>query len=181
MLRHDKRGAVAALTVACFVVAGCGSESNSGNENVDSTRQSNDSTAGPAETTNATAIDACSLLSTEDISALLGMPVEGQSTSDDPALAACLWENPENYESISLEIGAPGTAVNNTLPPPEPGFPEIGTPGPDGMRFLGNGQVEFPAGGRNNSVQVAVLSMMGDEADNAAVELARKVGPQIPQ
>jgi hypothetical protein len=131
--------------------------------------------------TQRSAIDACSLILAEDISALLGVTVEGISTSDDPDLAACLWENPDNYESISLEVGAPGTAVNNALPPPEPGFPEIGTPGPDGMRFLDNGQVEFAAGGRNNSVQVAVLSMSGEQADDAAAELARMVGPQIPE
>jgi hypothetical protein len=80
-----------------------------------------------------------------------------------------------------VEIGNPSTAVNGTLPPPEPGFPEVGTPGPDGMRFLGNGLVEFAAGGRSNTVQVAVLSMAGDEANAAAVELARKIGPQLPR
>jgi hypothetical protein len=49
------------------------------------------------------------------------------------------------------------------------------------MRFLGSGVVEFAAGGRSNTVQVAVPSMAGDEANAAAVELARKIGPQIPQ
>jgi hypothetical protein len=49
------------------------------------------------------------------------------------------------------------------------------------MRMLASGMVEFPAGGRSNTVQVAVLSLMGDAADNAAIDLARKVGPQLPQ
>ena len=80
-----------------------------------------------------------------------------------------------------MEIGNPGTAVNGTLPPPEPGFPEVGTLGPDGMRFLASGMVEFPAGGRSNTVQVAVLPLMGQDADNAAVDLARKIGSQLPQ
>jgi hypothetical protein len=91
-----------------------------------------------------------------------------------------LKQNPSSYESISVEIGNPHTAANNTLPSPEPGFPEVGTPGPDGMRFLGNGLVEFAARGRSNTVQVAVLSMAGDEADAAAVDLARKIGAQLP-
>jgi hypothetical protein len=134
----------------------------------------------PTETAAVAPIDACSLISPQDISALLGTPIEGVSTTTDPSLAGCLWENPDNYESVSLQIGNPRTAVNGTLAPAEPGFPEVGTPGPDGMRFLGNGMVEFPAGGRSNVVQVAVLSMLGEQADNAAVELARKVGPLLP-
>ena len=96
-------------------------------------------------------------------------------------MPACTWENRDTYESVTVEIGNPGTAVNGTLPPPEPGFPEVGTPGPDGMRFLASGMVEFPAGGRSNTVQVAVLSLLGEAADNAAVDLARKIGPQLPQ
>jgi hypothetical protein len=49
------------------------------------------------------------------------------------------------------------------------------------MRLLASGMVEFPAAGRDNTVQVAVLSLMGQDADNAAVDLARKIGPQLPQ
>lgn len=179
MSSYGKRGAVVAPMIACFVIAGCGSESGSSTENAGGTGQSNGSTAGPAETAGATTINACSLLSAEDISALLGVPIEGTSTGTDPELPGCLWENPANYESVSLEIGNPDTALNGTLPPPEPGFPEVGTPGPDGMRFLGDGAVEFAAGGRSNVVQVAVLSMLGEEANDAAVELARKIGLQL--
>ncbi len=166
------------LTAWCIAFAGCGSQVHSG----DSGAAGEDaSQAVPAGNPTATAIDACSLLSAEDVSALLGVMVEGKSTTTDPRLPGCLWENPENYESVSLEIGNSRTAVNNTLPPPEPGFPDVGTPGPDGMRFLGSGLVEFAAGGRSNTVQVAVLALSGDEADDAAVELARKVAPQIPE
>jgi hypothetical protein len=49
------------------------------------------------------------------------------------------------------------------------------------MRFVASGMVEFPAAGRSNTVQVAVLSLLGPDADNAAVDLARKIGPQLPQ
>ncbi|MGP4056550.1 DUF3558 domain-containing protein [Mycobacterium sp. 4D054] len=164
--------------VLCLTMAGCGSQSgpSGGDANAGDTSRTVAADAG-----HASAIDACSLIAAEDISALLGVTVEGRSTSNNPEVPACVWENPENYESISLEIGNPGTAINGTLPPPEPGMPDVGRPGPDGMRFLGYGQVEFPAAGRNNSVQVAVLSMSADQADNAAVELARKVGPQLPE
>ena len=127
------------------------------------------------------AIDACKLVSADDITKRLGKPIEGRPLSSDPEMPACTWENRDTYESVTVEIGNPGTAVNGTLPPPEPGLPEVGTPGPDGMRFLGTGMVEFPAGGRSNTVQIAVLDLMGEAADNAAVDLARKIGSQLPQ
>lgn len=164
------------LFASCLAVTGCSSQPSGGDA---------ESGAGDASPTASVAssavIDACALLSAQDVAALLGVPIEGRSTFTDPTMPGCLWENPDNYESISIEIGNPGSAANNTLPPPEPGFPDVGTPGPDGMRFLVPGQVEFPAGGRNNMVQVAVLTMSGDEANAAAVDLARKIGPQIPR
>ena len=163
------------FTAACCAATAC---SASGSESATAS-DSSGTVATSDAAGNAAAIDACALVSAEDISALLGIAVEGTSTTSDPELPGCLWENPSSYESVSVEIGNPDTAVNNTLPPPEPGFPEVGTTGPDGMRFLGNGLVEFAAGGRSNTVQVAVLSMAGDEANAAAVELARMIGPQI--
>ena len=80
-----------------------------------------------------------------------------------------------------MEIGNPGTAVNGTLPSAQPGFPDVGTPGPDGMRFLSSGMVEFPAGGRSNTVQVAVLALMGPDADNTGRRPGPQFGPQLPQ
>lgn len=48
------------------------------------------------------------------------------------------------------------------------------------MRYLGSRQVEFPAGNRSNTVQVAVLKISSDEANAAAVDLARRCeGPQL--
>lgn len=152
--------------------AGCGDKEPAAAE------QAPQSSAAPAA---GSAIDACKLISADDIAKLLSQPIDGKATGTDPEMPGCIWENPDNYESVSVEIGNPGTAGNGTLPPPEPGFPEVGTPGPDGMRFLGSGVVEFPAGGRSNTVQVAVLSLLGEAADNAAVDLARKIGPQLSQ
>ncbi|GFG54376.1 hypothetical protein CQY20_29555 [Mycolicibacterium agri] len=126
------------------------------------------------------AIDACALIGGDDIAELLGQPVAGRPIGT-PEAPACTWENRDTYESVTLEIGSPNTAANGTLAPPEPGFGEVGTPGPDGMRILASGMVEFPAGGRSNTVQVAVLSLLGPDADNAAVDLARKVTSQLPQ
>lgn len=160
------------VLAAGLALAGCGADTPAAS---DSATQS----SGPPAP--GTPIDACALVSPADIEKLLGEPVEGKSIGAGPETPACTWENRETYESVTVEIGNPGTAVNGTLPPPEPGFPEVGTPGPDGMRFLASGMVEFPAGGRSNTVQVAVLALLGADADNAAVNLARKIGPQLPQ
>ena len=124
-------------------------------------------------------IDACTLIDADQVATLLGAPVEGRPTGTDPDMPGCIWENPQTYESVSVEIGKPDTAINGTLPPPEPGFPDPTTPGPDGMRFLGSGSVEFAAGKRSNTVQVAVLSMLAEEADHAAVDLARQISSQL--
>ena len=156
---------------AALVLAGCGDDKPAASESAPQA-------GGPPAP--GTPIDACKLVSADDIAKLLGNPVEGRSIGG-PDTPACTWENRDTYESVTVEIGNPGTAVNGTLPPPEPGFPEVGTPGPDGMRFLATGMVEFPAAGRSNTVQVAVLDLMGPDADNAAVDLARKIGPQLPQ
>lgn len=172
MKRREKAPLLAVVpAVGALFLAGCGAESAPAD---------GPQPPGQAATSAAAAsppIDACSLVPADKITELLGTPVEGVAT--DAEGSGCLWENPQNYESVSVEIGDPNTAVNGTLPPPEPGFPEVGTPGPDGMRFLGSGVVEFPAGGRSNTVQVAVLSMMGDAANDAGVELARIITPQL--
>jgi hypothetical protein len=126
-------------------------------------------------------INACALVSADDIAKLLGKPVEGRPIGALPDAPACTWENRDTYESVTVEIGDSGTAVNDILPPAEAVFPEVGAPGPDGMRFVASGLVQFSAAGRSNTVQVAVLALMGQDADNAAVDLARKIGPQLPR
>jgi hypothetical protein len=156
-----------AVIVSC-AVAGCHSPSGA-------------TGAGPGTTHATKPIDACSMLSPQDISGLLGVAVPGKSTNKDPEMGNCSWEDPATEESVSIEIGNPGTARNNTLRPPEAGFPNPTTPGPDGMRLMGGGAVEFPAGNRSNTVQVAVLRLSADQANSAAINLARKITPQVPQ
>jgi hypothetical protein len=193
-VEHSARGPWASrvpsllvLAVSCWAIAGCASDgmpTDTGNlSRAQSAASSIEAGANQSESGDAAAIDACALIPADDITRLLGVPVAGKSTSTDPKFPpGCMWENPDNYESVSLEIGNPGTASGDTLPEPEAGFPDVTTPGPDGMRFLGPGSLEFAAGGRSNTVQVAVLSMLsGEKANDAAVELARKVGPQLPE
>ena len=170
MVSSRNTAVIAALTAA-LAVSGCGGSDNK------SPQSSASSSAAPA----ATAIDACRLINADDVAKVLGKQIEGRPTGTNPDTPGCMWENQDSFESVSLEIGNPGTAINGTLPPPEAGLPQVGRPGPDGMVFLGNGMVEFAAGGRSNTLQVAVVNKPGGAADDAAVDLARKVGSQLPQ
>lgn len=170
-----RAAALLALSAALVVIAGC--SSGTGAEVVDSSADPNTTaTEAAAEAP----IDACALVAPEKITSLLGTAVEGVSTSMESGPYGCMWENPANSESVSVDIGNPGTASDNTLPTPEPGIPDVTTPGPDGMRFVGYGAVDFAAGGRLNTVQVAVLNLGQDEANSAAVQLAREIGPKLP-
>jgi hypothetical protein len=162
---------VVVMALGC-AVAGCQSHPAT---------QSAPASSGSASPQSAKRIDACAMLSPQDISGVLGVTVQGKSTGKDPQMGDCSWENPSTLESVSIQISNPGTARNNKLPPPEAGFPDPSKPGPDGMRLMGGGQVEFAAGNRVNTVQVAVLKLSPDQANSAAVDLARKIAPQVPQ
>ncbi|MCV7100816.1 hypothetical protein [Mycobacterium palustre] len=121
------------------------------------------------------------MVAPQDISSLLGVSVTGVSTGKTAQMGDCTWTNPATEESVSLTISNPGTAADNKLPAPPSGFPLPNGPGPDGMRYLGGGQVEFAAGNRSNTVQVAVLRLSPSQANAAAVDLARKIAPKVPQ
>ena len=169
-------GLVLVCTAVLVAVVGCGSAGSGGGAGVDAAKSSASSIADPGDET-APPVDVCSLITPEDVTALLGATVAGKSTG-----YSCVWENPDNLESVSLELGSPGTAVNGTLPELGPEMSGLATPGPDGMRFMGPGSVQFAAGGRVNTVQVAVLSMLsGGAADDAAVDLAHQIGPRVPE
>lgn len=158
-----------------MLVSACGSSGTS-------TTAGSTAASQPAATTRSNGvkrIDACSMLSPQDISPLLGVAVSGVSTGKTPDMGDCTWTNTATEESVSLTISNSGTARNNTLPAPS--FPDPGTPGPDGMRYMGGGTVEFAAGDRTNTVQVAVLRLSTDQANAAAVNLARKVAPLVPR
>ena len=167
-MTRDVKHLVAVMALGC-AVAGC--QSHAAN-------QSAPAGSGSAAPQSAQRIDACAMLSPQDISGVLGVTVQGKSTGKNPQMGDCSWENPSNMESVTLEISNPGTAPNNKLP--APGFPDGSKPGPEGMRLMGGGEVEFGAGNRVNTVQVAVLKLSPDQANSAAINLAKKIAPQVP-
>ena len=173
---HADRVAVAtlALTVCCSAIVGCSSSSP--------TKDSLAPTvSGP---TGAKQLDACTLIPASDIQRLLGTAVPG-TQNNSPLVSECVWTDKETANSVTLHIGNADTAPGNTLADhSDLGMPPsmMGKPGPDGMRLEGNGTVVFPAGNRENYIQVAVITMVqAGTADAASIELAKKITPQIPE
>jgi hypothetical protein len=173
-IRRGVTAAVLALSV-CATAAACGS---GGGADDDAPADPPGVVSGAAAEAAGAAIDACALVSADQITSLMGTPTVGEAVGE-PETPSCIWENADTLEVVSVDIGKPGTAPNGTLPPGPPGSLDPATPGPDGMRFLGSGVVEFPAAKRANTVQVAVNTLRGDDADNAALDLARQIGSQL--
>lgn len=163
---------LAGCGVLMLASAGCGSDDSS-----DSTDKP--STGGATSQADSKPIDACALLSPDDIAPVIGQRVDGRSASTDPSAPVCIWENPTTFTSVSLTVGAPGTAPGNVLPPAQPGLE--GREGPDGIRFPLAGMAEFAAGDRLSNVQVAVTSLPADKVDSTAVDFAKKAAAKIGQ
>lgn len=168
-----KRLTTALAVLAIVVVPACGSDDDSGSSGSTAAR----GTSEAAETTSDSAPvdDACALIDDATITELIGDHPPGSPTGAGTDAPGCVWENPDNYYSVTVDIGSPGTAVNGTLPPLPEGIE--GTPAPNGMRYLG-GALEFAAGGRYNSVQIA-NNQPGDATDAKTVELAESIADQL--
>jgi hypothetical protein len=170
-----------AAAAVLIVVAGCGGGPVAGSGSAGSPEsavasaeeEARDEVAGPAT---ANAVDACALLSDADVEPFVGDGVEGEENPTGGDGGSCTWTNQTDYHSVSLEIGLSGTAADGDLPPWDDTVgPE--KPLPDDMRATGGGQVEFVVDTRDCFVQVATNG--GDEDEQAAVELARKVRDQL--
>jgi hypothetical protein len=114
------------------------------------------------------AVDACGLLEEAEIAPYV--PATGPGSGGD---GVCSWENPDTFESVTITVGEPGTAVDD-LPEPSP-YPDaepIDGVGADARYSASNGLVEFVADGRTCDLQVASVTL--DEAAQraAAIELA---------
>ena len=173
---HANRVAVAALALAacCSAFVGCTSRSPTKGSPAPTV-------SGPAE---AKQLDACALIPASDIQRLLGTALPGKANNSS-LVSECVWTDEETANSVTLHVGNADTAPGNKLADhSNVGMPPgmMGKPGPDGMRLEGSGTVVFPAGDRENYVQVAVIKMVqAGTADAEAIELAKKVTPQIAE
>jgi len=120
----------------------------------------------------ADAVDACALIDEAKVRALIGdferTATPGVTGADG---GGCTWENKADYHSVTVDVGATGTAAGGALHTADPAMGTERTL-PDGMRTFGGGQVEFVAGDRYCSVQVADV-IQGDADENTAIELAK--------
>ena len=161
-----------ALAVLALSLAGCGG-STAADPDLSTESGVLSAEAEAREPATADAVDACALIDEAEVQSLIGdhdrTATPGNTGGDG---GGCTWENQTDYKSVSVDVGATGTAAGGALPTWDPAMgPERTLP--DGMRTLGVGQVEFVAGDRYCSVQVARLQ--GDADQQKAVELAKAV------
>jgi hypothetical protein len=133
------------------------------------------SAAAPA---GAKAIDACALLTVDEIGQVIGAkgsntPRSGSTRSGDNS---CAWENPDTYHSITVSLGSPGTAVGGELSD-ESDYGQTEA-GPDGIRFASGGIAEFTVDDRACEIQV-VTAGTRDADRSTAVRLIGLVRDRV--
>jgi hypothetical protein len=158
------------LAVAVFAAAGgvgaCASTTVSGTPAAQGAAASAAAPPAGGAAADSPTVDGCSLLTADEVKALIGGNDGGKSGST-PGGGDCQWTNTGNEFSVSVEVSRTGTAPNDTLPTLDPAF---GDPKPlgDGMREFA-GAVEFATRTRRCQVQVSTLSGDGDIKKAAAL------------
>ncbi|GAA4719297.1 hypothetical protein [Phytohabitans rumicis] len=115
-------------------------------------------------------VDVCALLTVDEVTQVIGAQggTDPQARTKGNGGGSCVWENPDTYHSITVEIGGPGTAVTGKLPDESPyGQTEAG---PDGIRFASGGIAEFVVRDRACEIQV-VTNAAGTADRTTAVRL----------
>lgn len=164
-----------ACALAALALSACGG-SGGGAADPDLSTQSGvlEAEAEARGPSTADAVDACALIDEAEVRDLIG---DFQRTANPGVTGSdgggCTWENQTDYTSVTVDIGASGTAAGGALPTADPAMGTERTL-PDGMRTFGGGQVEFVAGDRYCSVQVADV-IQGDADENTAIGLAKDV------
>ena len=150
---------IPAAFVAVLAVTACGTPAEPANDvqpagrgepaNASPTRQA----AAPKATRTpkpAAKVDACEVLSTDEISGVIGGHDGGKGDSSS-IFAMCTWKN-DDADMVVLLVGSEGTAPGGKLPT-DPSIPT--TPGPDGLVFgKPADNARFAVGDRMCSIQV---------------------------
>jgi hypothetical protein len=124
--------------------------------------------------TAAAPVDTCKLLTPEEVTSIIGKNDGGKRGGGFGD--SCVWENPDTSHSISLSIGAAGTAPSGQLDPESDyGATE---PGPDGIRFASGNIAEFVTKDRGCEIQV-VTSVTTKSDQPTAVRLIGLVRGRI--
>lgn len=167
-----QRGLSAILLFGALTVAGCAS-TTAGTPTVQEAQEQAASQLPGADS--GPPIDGCALLSTAEVSDLIGANDGGRPSGISTAGGGCMWENKTTYHSVTVEVGNPGSAPGGVLPTWEPMLGEERKVGTD-MRDI-NGAIEFAAGDRDCTVQVSTTDADADRA--SALVLVEKVRQRI--
>lgn len=177
------------MSLFVLTLAGCGSSATdsapAANSTANSTATATDTGSATATTPTATvtntvgdasptsntpaALDACTLLSNDEATQLLGTPVTDVGPTSGVGESVCQYADDQGG-SIVVSVGSSGTAPGNTFVPenlfgvePKP-VPELDGAGWD----IGLGTVDFAAGERHNSVLVVSSASSDTNAQTAA-------------
>jgi hypothetical protein len=123
-------------------------------------------------------VDSCAQITPAEVSTLLGRPIAGVPRANGGS-STCIWENPESSYSITLEIGASGSAPGGRVPPQDLLLTPRPIAGADGMVLVAGDQVMFAAKDRVCSIQVVTDVTKRDKDHTTAVRLAREVQAKI--
>jgi hypothetical protein len=168
--RHLRLAVAASVLLAAVLsTVACGSQSGTSLDDAHS--QAKDKAGQGAGTA---PVDACAQIPAPEVNALLGPDIPGKPTVDGGD-ASCVWENPDTNYSITLEVGAAGTAPGGRLPDPDPGQSAQPIPDSDGMLLVATDQVEFAAGDRLCFLQVVTDTSQRDKDRATSIRMAGEI------
>ena len=173
MLNHRLRVALGACLL--LAVTACGSS------------QDAQTTIGAAESQaqainqqgqGTTPVDSCAQITPAEVASLLNKPITGVPTANGGS-STCTWTNTDTEYSITLEIGASGSAPGGQVPAQDPMLTPKPIAGSDGMLLVAGDQVMFAAKDRLCSIQVVTDVSQRDKDHTTGVRLAHEVQGKI--
>lgn len=170
-----------ALLLLTLGLAACGSDDDDGPGGADDGgAEASAPDDDDADDDDGASIDACSLLSEDEVADVLGAPAtSGPGTG--PGASVCTWSD-DAGRTITISVGSPRTAPGNEFDPARVNglgtAEEVASLG--GAFYVGIGTVAFASGDRLHMVQVAT-GATAEEDRAAAEELAPLVDDRIEQ
>nr|MDT0660614.1 hypothetical protein [Micromonospora sp. DSM 115978] len=167
-----RRAGYVLAALLMITAAGCGSEPSDPGQTADPGGAAGPGPAATADVpaSGAEAVDVCALLTTDEVTPVIGTNDGGRGGDSGGDGGSCVWENPETYHSITVSIGDSGTAANGQLPA-ESDYGQT-EPGPDGIRFAPGNIAEFVVGDRGCEIQV--VTSVTDDSDRP--DIVRLIG-----
>ena len=172
-MRPHRLAVVPILTAVITFGVACSSQSASPSGGQSGQTAANAQGSGDSSLAAGKWTEPCSLLTADEISPLIDSTAAGTPSGDSQHGAACEWRNSDTYESVSLNIGSPDTAINDVVPD-DPSGAYTFEDGPDGIKFTNAGTAMFVLDKRLCEIQVTTLR--SDENAHAKyVELVGKI------